>query len=76
MSKNVYHIGSGALTFEIIERIINENLKLELAPEAKLRIQKCRDYLDQKIASSEEQVSALYALKIYLPMNWEPSRRT
>lgn len=32
MSKNVYHIGSGALTFEIIERIINENLKLELAP--------------------------------------------
>ncbi len=48
------HIGSGALTFEIIERIINENLKLELAPEAKLRIQKCRDYLDQKIASSEE----------------------
>ena len=82
MSKNVYHIGSGALTFEIIERIINENLKLELAPEAKLRIQKCRDYLDQKIASSEEplygitKVSALYALKIYLPMNWEPSRRT
>ena len=54
MSKNVYHIGSGALTFEIIERIINENLKLELAPEAKLRIQKCRDYLDHKIASSEE----------------------
>ncbi len=48
MSKNVYHIGSGALTFEIIERIINENLKLELAPEAKLRIQKCRDYLDHK----------------------------
>ena len=45
MSKNVYHIGSGALTFEIIERIINENLKLELAPEAKLRIQKCRDWL-------------------------------
>lgn len=82
MSKNVYHIGSGALTFEIIERIINENLKLELAPEAKLRIQKCRDYLDQKIASSEEPLYgittglALYALKIYLPMNWEPSRRT
>ena len=27
--KNVYQIGSGNLTFEIIERIINENLKLE-----------------------------------------------
>ena len=59
MSKNVYQIGSGELTFEIIERIINENLKLELAPEAKLRIQKCR-----------------YALKIYLPANWEPCRKT
>ena len=42
--KNVYQIGSGDLTFDIIERIINENLKLELAPEAKDRIQKCRDY--------------------------------
>jgi hypothetical protein len=30
--KNVYYVGSGELTFELIERIINENLKLELAP--------------------------------------------
>ena len=43
---NVYYVGSGELTFDLIERIINENLKLELAPEAKLRIQMCRDYLD------------------------------
>lgn len=50
---NVYYVGSGELTFDIIERIINENLKLELAPEAKLRIQRCRDYLDQKIAASD-----------------------
>ena len=28
---NVYYVGSGELTFDIIERIINENLKLELA---------------------------------------------
>ena len=52
--KNVYQIGSGELTFEILERIINENLKLELAPEARERIQKCRDYLDAKIASSPD----------------------
>ena len=45
---NVYQIGSGELTFDIIERIINENLKLELASEARERIQKCRDYLDKK----------------------------
>ncbi len=51
---NVYQVGSGDLTFEIIERILNENLKLELAPEARTRIRKCRDYLDRKIASSAE----------------------
>ncbi len=51
--KNVYQIGSGELTFDIIERIINENLKLELASEARERIQKCRDYLDKKIANSD-----------------------
>ena len=52
--KNVYLIGSEDLTFEIIERIINENLKLELAPEAKERIERCRDYLDRKIEQSEQ----------------------
>ena len=51
---NVYYVGSGELTFGIIERIINENLKLELAPEAQKRIRKCRDYLDRKIAASTE----------------------
>lgn len=51
---NVFHVGSGPLTFEIIEKIINKNLKLDLAPEAIKRIQKCRDYLDKKIASSEK----------------------
>ena len=54
MSKNVYQIGSGELTFEIIERIINENLKLELAPEAKLRIQKCFGSLCTKNISPGE----------------------
>ena len=50
---NVYKIGSGDLTFDIIEKIINENMKLELSPEAVERIQKCRDYLDNKIKESD-----------------------
>ena len=50
--KNVYMVGSGDLTLEIVEKIINENLRLELAPEAKKRIQACRDYLDKKIEDS------------------------
>lgn len=51
--KNVYYVGSGALTFEIVERVLNDNLKLELAQEARERIQRCRDYLDQKILKEE-----------------------
>jgi histidine ammonia-lyase len=57
--KNVYYIGSGELDFDIIEKIINRNLKLELAPEAKERIQKCRDYLDKKI---ESQKTPMYGI--------------
>lgn len=57
--KNVYYIGFGELNFEIIEQIINKNLKLELAAEAKERIQKCRDYLDQKI---ESQKTPMYGI--------------
>lgn len=53
MSKNIYHIGEKELTFDDIEMIISENLKLDLAPEAKNRIEKCRDYLDRKIADSK-----------------------
>lgn len=73
--KNVYQIGSGDLTFDIIERIINENLKLELAPEAKDRIQKCRDYLDKRsrnpmsLSMASRQDSAACATVIFLPMN-------
>ncbi|NDV94572.1 histidine ammonia-lyase [Dysgonomonas sp. 521] len=57
--KNVYYVGSGELDFDIIEKIINKNLKLELASEAKERIQKCRDYLDQKI---ESQKTPMYGI--------------
>ena len=78
---NVYYVGSGELTFSIIERIINENLKLELAPEAEQRIRKCRDYLDRKIAASTEPlygilpVSVRCAVKTYRPMNSTPCKR-
>lgn len=51
---NIYQIGSSELSFDLIEHIINENIKLELAPEAKERIEKCRNYLDKKIATSKE----------------------
>ena len=75
---NVYQIGSGDLSFELIERILTENLKLELAPEAKARIQRCRDYLDQKIAQSDEppRASARCATRTSPPTNWARCKRT
>ena len=78
---NVYYVGSGELTFDLIERIINENLKLELAPEAKLRIQKCRDYLDKKIAESEEPLYGIttgfgsLCSKSISSTSWAPCRK-
>lgn len=78
---NVYYVGSGELTFDLIERIINENLKLELAPEAKLRIQKCRDYLDKKIAESEEPLYGIttgfgsLCSRAFRRTSWVPCRR-
>ena len=46
-------VGSGDLTFELIDHILKDDVKLELAPEAVERIQKCRDYLDRKTIESE-----------------------
>ena len=53
-TQNIYRIGAGRLTMEDIDRIITENLKLELAEEARVRIERCREYLDHKIAESTE----------------------
>ena len=46
---NVHYVGAELLTFERIEEILTGNMKLELTPEVKERIQRCRDYLDRKI---------------------------
>ena len=54
--KNVYSVGSSELTFELIEQVLSENIKLKLHPDAVQRIQKCRDYLDEKIKESDVPV--------------------
>ncbi|MDR1403272.1 MAG: histidine ammonia-lyase [Tannerellaceae bacterium] len=59
MSSNVYYIGSEPLTFECIEKILTENMRLELTAEVAARIQRCRDYLDEKI---ERQDGPLYGI--------------
>ena len=43
-----YEIGSGLLTYEIIENILRDNAKLVLTEDAKEKIRHCREYLDRK----------------------------
>lgn len=57
--KNIYYIGKGELTIEDLEWIITENIRVEMAPEARERIQKCRDYLDRKM---ERQTEPIYGI--------------
>ncbi len=57
--KNIYYIGSEELTFEDLERVIDNNVKVELSPEAKERIRKCRHYLDKKM---ETQSAPIYGV--------------
>ncbi len=52
----VHQISSKLLDFEDIERIINQKYRLELSEEATGKIDKCRDYLDRKMAGSNEPI--------------------
>ncbi len=51
-----YYIGAGELTFEIIEELLAGKRQLALNHEVTARIQKCRDYLDNKMAAHKEPI--------------------
>jgi len=53
---NTHYINSDPLTFETIEKIIDENYQLALSDDAKAKVEKCREYLDKKIASEKEPI--------------------
>lgn len=50
--RKVYKIGSSELTYDLIEKILNENMRLELSDEARAKIAHCREYLDKKTDNS------------------------
>lgn len=51
-----YHIGAGELTLDIIEELIAGDRQLALNQEVTERIQKCRDYLDNKMTGQKEPI--------------------
>lgn len=49
-------ISTKKLTYETIKSIFDNDYQLELSEEAKVNIQKCRTYLDNKIESQDEPI--------------------
>jgi len=54
MEKHI--ISSNQLTFEVIENLIDKNLKIELSEESKNLILKCRNYLDNRMKNQKEPI--------------------
>ncbi len=51
-----YAIGSGELTYDLIERILNCGTKLTLSAEAIDKINHCREFLDDKSVNSDKPI--------------------
>ena len=53
---SIHQISNKKLTLSIVEEIIKSNKKLELSTESREKVQKCRTYLDNKMAAGEEVI--------------------
>ena len=51
-----HYISTEVLTLETLQEIIAEHKTLALSEEAKINIQQCRDYLDQKMAANKTPI--------------------
>ena len=56
MSTEVHSISDKTITLEILNRILSNNIKIELSKEAKDKIQKCRQYVDDKLKNATEPI--------------------
>ncbi|WP_306350247.1 histidine ammonia-lyase [Flavobacterium sp. '19STA2R22 D10 B1'] len=68
---NTHYISAEILTIETLHTIISQNQTLGLSEEAKVNIDKCRQYLDQKMQTHHEPIygintgfGSLYNIKI------------
>lgn len=56
MTSNVHHISAERLSIARVGHILDHNVRLELSDDAKARIERCRKYLDDKMASCREPI--------------------
>ena len=52
----VHSISDKTLTLEVLDQVLSGNIKIELSQDAKDKIQKCRQYLDDKLKKSTEPI--------------------
>jgi len=55
-TKKIHSISDKTITLEVLSTILWGNLQIELSKEAKEKIQKCRQYLDDKLKNSTEPI--------------------
>jgi histidine ammonia-lyase len=56
MKLETYAIGSGQLTYDIIEKILRDKTRLTLSEEGREKISHCREYLDRKTDHSTQPI--------------------
>lgn len=54
--EKTHYISPERLTYDRIEEIVDRDLQLALSDEAVARIERCRTYLDQKVANHKEPI--------------------
>ena len=52
----IHQISTKHLSIDDVKRIVSEDYKIALSPEARKRIQDCRDYLDRKMETQKEPI--------------------
>ncbi|UOK42019.1 MULTISPECIES: histidine ammonia-lyase [Flavobacterium] len=52
----VHYISSDVFSLELLQEIVSQNKTLELSEEARINIEKCRAYLDEKMQSHSEPI--------------------
>jgi histidine ammonia-lyase len=56
MPSEIHSISNKTITLDVLSAILSGNLKIELSAEAKEKIQKCRQYLDDKLKNTKEPI--------------------
>ena len=54
--ENTHYISSEVLTLETLQEIISRHKSISLSEEARINIQKCREYLDKKLVNNDKPI--------------------